>query len=199
MSLDSLLQRADIWRGDRLPATVGVPTGFHALDQKLPGGGWPVGALTEILLPSPGIGELRLVMPALARLSRRNRWSAWIAPPYIPYAPALVACGVDLSRTLIVRPRATTDGFWALEQALRSGTCAAVLAWPAGGDRQMWRRLQLAAEAGQSTGLIFRREATAEPAPVALRLQLAPLPGGLEVHILKRRGGFAAGPIVLNF
>ncbi len=198
MSLDSLLERADIWRGDRLPATAGIPTGFAALDEKLPGGGWPVGALTEILLPFPGIGELQLIMPALARLSRKKRWTAWIAPPYIPYAPALAACGVDLSRTLIVRPRATTDGFWAIEQALRSGTCAAVLAWPVGGDRQMWRRLQLAAEAGQSWGVLFRREQDMEPAPVALRLQLEPLPGGIEVHILKRRGGWAAGPVVLN-
>lgn len=198
MSLDSLLQRADIWRGDRFPVTVGIPTGFDALDQHLPGGGWPMGALTEVLVPYLGIGELRLIMPALARLSHHKRWIAWIAPPHVPYAPALAACGVDLSRTLIVRPRATTDGFWAIEQALRSGTCAAVLAWPAGGDRQMWRRLQLAAEAGRSLGVLFRRERDAEPVPVALRLQLEPLPGGIEVHILKRRGGFAAGPVVLN-
>ena len=201
MSLDTLLDRADIWRGDHSSHAVqkAMPTGFASLDEKLPGGGWPVGALTEILLPQEGIGELRLVMPALAQLSHEKRWVAWIAPPHIPYAPALAAYGIDLSRTLIVRPRATTDGFWAVEQALRSGTCAAVLAWPAGGDWQTLRRLQLAAEAGQSWGVLFRDERTAmHSSPAAARLYLEPLPGGIEVHVLKRRGSWATGPVVLN-
>ena len=118
-NLDALLERADVWRGNHFPPSVGIPTGFAALDDKLPGGGWPVGALTEILVPALGIGELRLVMPALARLSHKKRWMAWIAPPHIPYAPALTACGIDLSRTLIVRPRAHST---VVPGPLRTGT-----------------------------------------------------------------------------
>ena len=116
MSLDHLLQRADLWRGGATsPAVSGIPTGFAELDALFPGGGWPRGALTEILMPREGIGALTLVLPTLARLSRENRWLAWVAPPYLPYAPALAAAGVDLSRVLLVHPRSNADGLWAVE------------------------------------------------------------------------------------
>ncbi|HHZ88243.1 MAG TPA: translesion DNA synthesis-associated protein ImuA [Chromatiaceae bacterium] len=199
MSVDTLLQRADIWRGGQTSSTAyaGVGTGFAELDEVFPGGGWPLGALTEIFTQHRGIGELSLLMPALARLSQEEpRWIAWIAPPYIPYAPALLAHGVDLSRVLWVHPRAAQDSLWALEQALRSGTCSAVLAWPEGLDSRSLRRLQLAAEVGQSLGLLFCAEHMAEQSsPAALRLQLSPALGGVDVTVLKRRGGWATGPV----
>ena len=202
MNLEQIFERPDIWRGrngvfyDRKV----LPTGFTCLDECLTGGGWPCGALTEILLPHEGIGELRLLMPALARLSREQRWLAWVAPPHVLYAPALAACGIDLSRVLIVRPRAMADGFWAVEQALCSGTCAAVLAWPAGGDTKVLRRLQLAAEKGRCWGVLFRSEQTAVfPSPAALRMRLQALPNGLAVHPLKQRGCQRMSPVIVKF
>ena len=157
MNLDTVLQRADVWRGGRLGATAdAVASGFAELDTVLPGGGWPRGALTEILMPQHGIGALRLLVPALARLSRDERWVCWVAPPYIPYAPALVGAGIDLSRVLLVHPGAQQDGLWAVEQSLRSGTCSAVLAWPTLDDRTALRRLQLAAEAGDALGQLAK-------------------------------------------
>src|SRR5581483_2385709 len=84
-------------------------------------GGWPRGVLTEIHLPLEGIGELRVLLPALARLSREDRWIVFIAPPYIPYAPALAAGGVELSRLLLVHPKTRADHLWAVESSLRSG------------------------------------------------------------------------------
>ena len=201
MTLDALLQSADVWRGDRLNATVkAVPSGFSELDALLPGGGWPQGALTEIIMHREGIGVLRLLMPALARLSQGDRWICWVAPPHIPYAPALVNAGIDLSRILLVYPRAQQDGLWAVEQSLRSGNCAAVLAWPTLDDKGIWRRLQLAAEAGDALGILFRPPHSARrPSTAALRIQLAPeIDGSLSVSILKRRGGWAAGPIQLD-
>ena len=200
MNLDHLLQRADIWRGSeqstRMPA---ISTGFAELDAVFPGGGWPQGALTELLVPREGIGALQLLLPALARLSQQQRWIAWVAPPYIPYAPALAAAGVDLSRILLIHPRAGGDGLWAIEQSLRSGTCGAVLAWPVVGDGKVLRRLQLAAEAGQSLGILFRPEQVAErPSPAALRVQISRRHDGVAVQVLKRRGGWAAGPVPLS-
>jgi len=96
MSLEAVLKDPRVWRFGRevAPATEAVPSGFADLDALLPGGGWPVGALTEILSEVEGIGALRLVLPALARLSQAERWLAWIAPPHLPYAPALAAHGV---------------------------------------------------------------------------------------------------------
>ena len=81
-SFSALLDRNDIWRGDSLnrAGTPVVSSGFKELDAELPGGGWPAGALTEILPAHEGIGELRLLGPALADLSRSGSRLAWIAP-----------------------------------------------------------------------------------------------------------------------
>jgi len=200
-ALDALLQHPGIWRGSE-PAKVAVasvPTGHAALDALLPGGGWPVGALTEILAEQEGIGELRLLMPALARLSQEGRWLAWIAPRHIPYAPALASCGIKLARVVLVRPQAPADALWATEQALRAGCCGAVLAWPSAIDERALRRLQLAAEAGAALGLLFRpARAAADASPAALRLSLAAANGKTRVRILKRRGGGAAAPVLLD-
>lgn len=204
MSLEKIMQRADIWRGDQLPPTNernSLSTGFPDLDAVLPGGGWPQGTLTEILTPREGVGALSVIMPALAHLSQSKRWLVWVAPPYIPYAPAMQSAGVDLSRVLLVHPRATADGLWAVEQALRSGTCGAVLAWlsGSGGESNTLRRLQLAAEAGNSWGILFRPEHAAQQAsPAAVRLKLRPAVRGIDINIIKRRGGWATGPLHLE-
>lgn len=191
-ALDNLLREPRIWRaGDNQPRQNCLPSGYAELDAALPGGGWPQGALTELLHADAGIGELRLVLPALARLSRAGRWIALVAPPHIPYAPALAAQGVDLSRILLIHPRAGSDTLWALEQAMRSGSCAAVLAWPRKADEKQLRRLQLAAEAGDCWGLLFRDEAARnERSPAALRLVLqAEENADTQVDLVKVRGG----------
>jgi len=202
MSLEAVLKDPRVWRFGRevAPATEAVPSGFADLDALLPGGGWPVGALTEILSEVEGIGALRLVMPALARLSQAERWLAWIAPPYLPYAPALAAHGVDLARVLIIEPLARPpERFWVLEQSLRAGACSAVLAWWSRVDWRGLRRMQLAAEAGQSCGLLFRPLAACrEASPAALRLVLEPSGPRTEVRIIKRRGGAIARPLTLD-
>ncbi|MDA8362464.1 MAG: translesion DNA synthesis-associated protein ImuA [Gammaproteobacteria bacterium] len=201
MSLQDLMLGAEVWRaGAASDFARGLPSGFPQLDALLPGNGWPSGMLTEILIPCLGIGELQLLLPALARLSHGRRWIAFIAPPHVLYAPALAAAQVDLSRVLLVHPRATADGLWAVEQSLRAGTCGAVLAWPAATDTRALRRLQLAAEAGRSWGVLFRsgQPAATEGSPAALRLQLVPTPGGVDVYILKRRGGWPVGPVTLD-
>lgn len=158
-ALESLLQHPRIWRGKRRVWTGAgcIASGFAELDALLPGGGWPRGALTEILLPQNGIGEMCLLLPALACLNREKKWIALIAPPYIPYAPAWQTSGLDVSRLLWVHPRTSHDHLWAVEQALRAGTCGAVISWPAAAPTfQQLRRLQLAAEAGRSWGVLFR-------------------------------------------
>ena len=207
MSLETLLHRADVWRGGAAPASAtglgtALPSGFDALDAQLPGGGLPRRALTEILLPREGIGELRFLLPLLARLAREQRWLAFIAPPHIPYAPALARAGVDLARVLLVHARAQNDALWATEQALRAGACGAVLAWPDRADFKALRRLQLAAETGDSLGILFRpAQAAHEATPAALRLRLEPVPGAtarLAVHVLKRHGGWPAGPVTFE-
>jgi len=201
-ALEALLQHPAIWRGDQraqASAEDVVPTGFAALDELLPGGGWSRGALTEILTAREGIGELRLLMPALARLSMENGWLVWVAPPHVPYAPAIAAAGVGLKRVLVATPRSIADAWWAAEQALRSGACGAVLAWLGAPDERRMRRLQLAAEAGEGWAVLFRpARAAQERSPAALRLYLEPAAHGLAVSVLKRRGGPVDKPLLLD-
>lgn len=201
LAFDKLLQQHSVWKRS---SKVGVlrehlPTGFPELDNNLPGGGWPVGALTEILLDREGIGELRLVISALASLSRDDRWIVWIAPPYIPYAPALSRWGVELSRVLLVR-RDNVESLWAAEQVLRTKACGAMLLWHSGLDERSLRRLQLAAEFGSSLGVVFRpKQDAAHSSPAALRLRLAPCAAeGLMVWVLKCRGGTPDAPLHVN-
>ncbi len=202
MSLEKLLENPRVWRGSSQTDTkIGLASGYPKLDRCLPGGGWPQQALTEILIEQYGIGELRLLMPALARLSSEESqthygeqsepgWIAWIDPPFQPYAPALQQCGIDLSRMLIVRPKDDSELLWSAEQALSSGTCAAVLLWPDKLDDQASRRLQLAAEKGHSWAIAFRPlTARQQPSAAALRLELQSTGQGTRVHILKSRGG----------
>jgi len=199
-SLELVLQHPGIWRGNQRAQTAddALPTGFAALDALLPGGGWPRGALTEVLLSRQGIGELRLLTPALARLSEADGWLAWVAPPYVPYAAALAATGIDLRRLLVAKPRSEADAWWTAEQALRSGACGALLAWLRAADERRMRRLQLAAETGHTWGVLFRHARAAQDrSPAALRLLLEPSTEGLAVHVIKRRGGPVSRPVVV--
>lgn len=194
-ALAELLRHPSLWRGGGTvvaPAT--VPTGFRRLDERLPGGGWPLASLVEILVPAAGVGEIRLLIPALRALSTARpdepRWVAWLGPPHLPYAPALAVAGLDPARTLVIRPRAGRDLLWAMELALRSGACAAVLGWVGEASDQALRRLSLAATEGQSIGFLFRPPChRSEASPATLRLLLAARDNGLDVEILKSRGG----------
>lgn len=200
-ALTDILRHRLVWRAGELSRNEipGIPSGFPALDAELPGGGWPTGTLTELLPEHEGIGEVRALGPALARLSREGRWLAWIAPPHLPYAPALQAAGIDLARVMIVRTRAAQDTLWALEQALHSGACGAVLGWPQKVSFAQLRRLQIAAEGSSALAFLFRSPLAArEASPAALRLHLQSLGGELAVRILKRRGGPLARPLLLT-
>lgn len=198
-SLPSLLQRPDLWRG-AAPAA-GAPalaTGFASLDRELPGGGWPAGALTEVLTGAEGIGELQLVLPALARLTAAGQRVAWLAPPHLPYAPALAAAGVALERLTVVRAPGRRDALWAAEQALRSRSFHALLAWPQRPGYPELRRLAVAAEGGPAFAVLFRPLAAAEEAsPARLRLALEPAREQILVHVLKRRGAPVRAPLHL--
>jgi len=186
--LARLLEHPAIWRGRSAAHPRGLPTGFAALDACLPGYGWPRTGLIEILVSRFGSGELYLLLPALAALTRAAaaRWCVWVAPPLMPFAPALASQGVALDRVAVVggaRP------LWALEQALGSGACDVVLAWARQPKAREIRRLQLAAERGRTLGVLFRpRRAAREASSAVLRLSLEPITSGVRITLLKGRG-----------
>jgi hypothetical protein len=192
-----------VFRCGELPPGIapGIPTGFAGLDAEIPGGGWPVGALTEVLCDACGAGEASLLLPALRYLTRAADWRGrgllLVDPPHLPYAPALAEAGIDLDLLAVVRPKTEEDALWAAEQALRSGAAGAVLVWARsarGTDSaqryQRLRRLQLAAAAGGGIGILFSASSAATlSTPAALRLALSTTPQGrLAVTLVKRRG-----------
>ncbi|MCK9489257.1 MAG: translesion DNA synthesis-associated protein ImuA [Xanthomonadales bacterium] len=187
--LRGLFERQQVWQGRRAPPGPGAePTGWPELDAALPQGGWPRAALTEILLPADGVGELRLLLPTLARLTGGGQTVAVVAPPYRPYAPGWCLHGVDLARIEFIHAD-DRQTLWAMEQCLRSGSCVAVLGWPRAGDSRHLRRLQVAADTGQALAFVFRSDRHAgNPSPAALRLDLLTQPQP-ALRIRKCRGG----------
>jgi len=197
--LEDILQRHPVWLGGA-PAAFSpvVSTTYPELDKTLPGGGWPAGALTEILSRHEGIGELQLVLPAVAALSWAGKRVVWLAPPHLPYAPALAAAGVDLAHLAVVHAPGRRDALWAAEQVLRARSCHALLGWFRRAGYDELRRLAVAAEGSQAWVALFRpREAAPESSPAALRIALDPDGDALGVRILKRRGAPAAAPLCL--
>jgi hypothetical protein len=93
-----------------------------------------------------------------------------IAPPYIPYAPALLRAGLPLAQLAWIEA-SSERALWTAEQCLRAGCLGAVLVWSTGGDERQLRRLQVAAEDGGSFGFLFRPARQAlNSSPAALRL-----------------------------
>lgn len=202
-----------LWRASRMGPLQGgaLPSGHAGLDTHLPGGGWPRRSLTELLLPHAGVGELRLLAPALATLQQQQRCLMWFDPPAAPCAWALAALGIDVRLLVVVRSRQNLKGparkalpaadiLWALEHALKSGHLGAALAWlPARLPADALRRLQLAAQAHEGPVFLLRDvQERSRPSPAPLRLLLGGAgPDALRVSLLKRRGPPLAQPLVL--
>lgn len=200
--LDQLLKSdGRIWRGKKTVADIPIlATGFPELDRVLPGGGWPAHALTEIRVAEWGIGELSLLLPAMRALNDEGFWLVWVTPPFEPYPPALCQRGLDVQRMLVVDTAdSEADFWWVMEKLLRHPAARLVLGWPRQIRGTLLRRLQLAAEEGGTIGMLFHREAI-DSTPAPLRLALSPSVEGLEIRVLKARGGFggAVARVVLN-
>lgn len=172
--------RLDVWRGDELASAEArvVSTGHVALDAQLPGGGWPIGALTEVLQAVPEAQVWQLLLPALVLTVRlRGGRVVLVGAPQVPFAPALAAAGLPTETLLWVRGDTAVARSWACEQALRCADVAAVLAWLPQARAADLRRLQLAAAQHENLLFVFRPEAqahSASPARLRLRLRFAP-------------------------
>ncbi len=194
--LKGLLDRREVWRGCSPPLPEGAqPTGWALLDAVLPARGWPPAAVSEILLPLDGAGELRLVLPTVARLTADGRPVMVISPPYLPCAMGWRQRGVDLRQLHLVQAEDALV-LWAAEQCLRSGSCGAVMVWPRRADDRALRRLQVAADAGRALGFVFRPSHHAgQASPAALRLELMLQPMS-AIWVRKCRGGVPPGRAV---
>jgi len=194
-----------LWLGHQLGrhSDTGMPSGFPTLDAELPGCGWPRRCLTELLLARAGIGELRLLAPALVAVQSRH--VMLFDPPMQLDAAVLQSYGFDLDQVLVVTTRTKAlpagDSLWSLEQALKSGHVGAVVAWlPPRLRAERLRRLQLAAHNHDGAAFVFHESAVADR-PSASPLRLALRAGGadwLRIDVVKRRGPPKLEPLMLE-
>jgi len=148
--------------------------------------------VTELYCPVEGIGEFSLLLPLIVRLTAAGKRVVLVSPPHLPYSQALGERGVKLDKLVLLSPQSARDTLWAAEQTLRCAAVGLVVAWPQrAGDREL-RRLALAAETAGSTAIVYRpaREAR-QFSPAALRILVQPAQSGLQLEIIKSRGGHA--------
>ena len=168
-----------------------VALGIAAIDAALPAGGLVAGAVHEVL----GDGAAAFAVLVAARTGGPVLWCLDIGRREEPYGPGLAALGLDPDRLVLVRCRGHKELLWAMEEGLRSPAPAAVVAEPEADVGLIEsRRLQLAAEAGGTLGLILREGGTEEgrlaPSAVTSRWQVDAAPGGGWRIVLRRcRGG----------
>jgi len=201
--------RDRLWRGDMLASgPISIPSGFKALDKELPGDGWPTRCLTELLLPAPGIGEMRLLSYGLSSLACKGRQIIVLISGEdenrVPYPDGWAQLGIDTKQLVVIYTRRPADHLWAIEQSLRSAVFGALLAWVPQARPEALRRLQLAAANAAGLSFVFRpARVRQESTPAALRLLLsrADVEGQqrfLSVQLLKRRGPVLGRPLLLT-
>lgn len=198
-TVQELLRSQHLWRG-RSHRESGLATGFEALDRVLPSNGWPRAAVIELVVADWGIGELRLLLPAMRALVAAGAQLAWVAPPYVPYVPALAAAGLDPRSLIVLLPDHDDDLLWSAEKLLQGGDQGMVLMWPTKLTPLAVRRLQLAAEGSGSLGVILHLQRSgwhANTAALRLRLQ-ADVAHGLRIEVLKARGSSDRAVVRLN-
>jgi cell division inhibitor SulA len=178
----------------RKGASRAIASAIPALDELLPGGGWPKAGLVEIIVPDRRANATALLLPALARLGRQGRWIAMVTPPLQARRSLFTAREVNASRLLQVNPHPGRSGLWTVESMLQSGDCSAVLAWPVCETGLMDMRLQKAALAGKALCVLFRQGCTpAFNAAVDVRLKLETNEAGQALYLLGSGGETLAG------
>lgn len=187
-----------LWRASQLARSVDrcIDTGYPALSNQLVGGGWPTGALIELMAQQAGVGEMRLIAPALASVAHRQ--VVMIQPPHVPQIVALAGLGIQPNSLLWVKSSTSADALWAAESVLRTGSCGAVIFWANHIRLESLRRLNLAAQAGETLFWLMRPLAAAQDAsPSPLRLSVRAAQQGIEIGFIKRRGPQRDEPLFL--
>lgn len=185
---------ANLWLGSSVRSDIQgcIKTGFTALDELLPGGGWPAGALTDLLITQAGIGEIQFLKAAFQAALSSNQSSSpifFVNPPHAPNAICWRNWDLPLDRLIWIRSKKVQDASWVAEQILRSHHCTALVCWLDPIRSSDLRKLHLLAQASGSLFFLFRPLITQQtPSPAPLRLTLSPIDGGIKASIFKRRG-----------
>lgn len=186
-----------VWRASEMAScrSAVTSTGYPKLDAELPNGGWPASAMIELLLQQAGMGEMRLLRPALCSIARKRR-IALLQPPHLPQIAAWTGWGLPAEGILWLRAQHSADALWAAEQVLRNGSCGALLFWQQQVRPESLRRLHLASQGAETLFWMLRPLVHAQDAsPAPLRLALRPTSCGISIDIIKRRGPYRDTPL----
>ncbi len=190
-----------VWRAPELARTDDpvVSTGHCELDAQLPGGGWPIGSMVEVLQAQAGRHVWQLLLPGLAQAIRQQAGPVvLVSAPFQPFGPSLSAQGLPGERLLCVRADKPQARLWATEQALRCADVVAVMAWLPQSKSAELRRLHMAAQQHDKLLFVFRGlNARQDSSPARLRLLVEGV-DSLQLHILKRRGPPLESPLTLR-
>ncbi|MEO7548045.1 MAG: translesion DNA synthesis-associated protein ImuA, partial [Ramlibacter sp.] len=151
-------QIPNVWRVHELASEGAVlGSGHAALDAQLPGGGWPVGGMIEVLQAQPGQHVWQLLLPALVRVAGQQAGPVvLVGAPFAPFGPSLAGQGLAASRLLCVRAGKPAALLWSTEQCLRCADVVAVLAWLPRARSTDLRRLHMAAQQHDKLLFVFR-------------------------------------------
>lgn len=170
-------------------AVPAIPTA-PAIDHVLPEGGLARGAVHEVLEGEAGAAAgFACVLAA-----RAGGTVLWLDRLPDPYPPGLLALGLPPDRLLVGGCADAADRLWAVEEGLRSGALGAVIARLDRLDLAASRRLQLAAEAGGTVGLLLRPDrARPPPSSAATRWRVEAVCGGGQIRwrvgLVRSKGG----------
>ncbi len=185
--LQDLKNRQLVWQAGK-PQTQSTPrvsSGYSQLDEYLEGG-WPCHGVIQLQTEQSGIGELRLLLPALQELASQDKWQAWVQPParLCPHSfePD------TLSRTLVVTPSNPKQSLWVSEQILTSGCFSAMVLWSKTLSPSQAKRLQLAARDSQTLAFVISPLPAQDTSlALSMRMRVGYWERGLTLHIFKRQ------------
>ena len=214
VSLQQVLKRADIWQASqRRSQHHSIASGYSPLDKLLHIGGWPLNRLTEILVEQSHIGEIQLVLPAIAKAMQKGGWLFLVEPPFNPYAPAWLKANIDIQKMIIIQSCQEKDWLWAVEQVIGHQGICCTLFWPPKDNlsNKVLKRLQLAAEQGSKLNFIFRSmSVVSQSSPASLRLVVKKPEREMlntrkivhsrkiAIEVLKQSGGWSGQKVVVD-
>lgn len=145
--------------GTRAQAGV-LPFGDASLDERLPGGGLPLGRWHEIV--GVGLEAETSAAPAafaalMARPLARRGEAVWVLRRDDLWAPGLAGLGFPPERLIHVCARDEAETLMVMEDALTTVGVSAVFGEVEDVDLTAGRRLQLACEKRGGTGFVIRR------------------------------------------
>lgn len=193
-SLEQLLRRPDIWRGNssRFVSQATEDTGFPELNKALQHKGWPTGNLIEVSQRIHA-SEWWLFHNAIKnRLSdRKGQYIALINPPILPLASGLDQLGLPIHKFLIITTKNAQEFITSFTEINHSEVFPVVLSWQENYSLSynQLRKIQLSTAEKNGIYVLFcRTRCRSNHSPAKLRLGITLCDELIKVCIYKQRG-----------